>query len=211
MNYLALIGDMVDSRHLDNREAVQAKLADVLEQVNERYTSSIKSRFLITIGDEFQGLLVPRSNIYYLVCEIMEHMYPVKIRFGIGVGKISTELKETAIGMDGPAFHAARLSLENLKKGKESAIKMAGTSLDASGLDGVNALLASLGLIRQFWPESFKKALPLVRQGLTQQEIADRMNLTQATISWTLHKAKWRDVKAIERTLEQMLDGLLSI
>jgi len=44
-------------------------------------------------------------------------MYPVELRFGIGIGKISTEIfHEVAIGADGPAYYAARLTIEELRE-----------------------------------------------------------------------------------------------
>lgn len=41
------------------------------------------------------------------------NMYPIKVRIGIGVGKISTDiLEEQALGADGPAYHEARRAIE---------------------------------------------------------------------------------------------------
>lgn len=198
-SYLALIGDIIDSRHLNDRESVQKKLEAVLDQINIHYSDSIKAKFLITIGDEFQGLLLPTSEAYMITITILEQMHPVKIRFGLGYGGISTSLKETAIGMDGTAFYAARQALEQLKNSKEAAIRLSGPTLAETNLRAANAMLSSLSVIRQFWAENFKTVLPLLRQGLTQQEVANATDITQSAVSWMLHRAKWRDVQAIEK------------
>lgn len=206
--YLAIIGDIIDSRHLEDRAAVQSKLEVVLKDVNTDYARDIKSKFLITLGDEFQGLLIPTSEAFSIVNTILDQMYPVKIRFGLGHGKITTSIKETAIGMDGPAFYAARQALESFKKTKEPGLRLYGALLDSKLLRGVNALFDSLFLIRQFWPENFKAALPLLRQDQTQQDVADAIKVSQATVSWMLHRAKWRQVKAIENDLMELLDSI---
>lgn len=208
VEYLAIIGDIVDSRHLDNRSSVQSKLEAVLNEINFDYANSIQSKFLITLGDEFQGLLFLTKDAYSIANKILDEMYPVKIRFGIGHGKITTPIKETAIGMDGPAFYAARQALESLKKSKESGLRILGSALDTKLLRAVNALLDSLFVIRSFWPEKFNYALPLLRKDFTQIEIANAINVSQSSVSWMLHRAKWRQVKSIDEELMVLLDSI---
>ena len=86
--YVAIIGDIVDSKKLSNRNSVQQKLKQVLEDINNKFSEDIASKFTITLGDEFQGLLKNRENIMRIVCEIEMAMTPIQIRFGIGIGDI---------------------------------------------------------------------------------------------------------------------------
>lgn len=47
-------------------------------------------------------------------------MHPTKIRFGVGVGNITTQIQKMNIQeMDGPAFHLARKAIEQLAKEKQ--------------------------------------------------------------------------------------------
>ena len=78
-------------------------MKQVLEEINNKYISDISAKFIITLGDEFQGLLGNGVNTMNIVSEIGRKMYPVKIRFGIG------------IGADGPAYYKARDAIEYLK------------------------------------------------------------------------------------------------
>ncbi|MGB4438298.1 MAG: SatD family protein, partial [Sedimentibacter sp.] len=55
--YIAIIGDIVNSKKIDNRNDVQIKLKSLLKRIDEKYTDDIASDFMITLGDEFQGLL----------------------------------------------------------------------------------------------------------------------------------------------------------
>ena len=56
--YCAIIGDIIGSKALADRAGVQAKLQETLTQVNGRYEKALASDCTITLGDEFQALLV---------------------------------------------------------------------------------------------------------------------------------------------------------
>ena len=107
---------MKQSQKMDNRSEAQNKLKQVLEEINDKYIGDISSKFMITLGDEFQGLLRNGVNKMNIVSEIERKMYPVKVRLGIGIGKITTEInKEMALGADDPGYYKARNAIEYLK------------------------------------------------------------------------------------------------
>ncbi len=117
MNYIAIIGDIKNSKTITNRNQVQEKLNNVLKHINETYYTDIEARFIITLGDEFQGLLKNYEHILDITQYIQQKMYPVNLRFGIGVGKIYTKIfYEAAIGADGPAYYAAREMVKQIRK-----------------------------------------------------------------------------------------------
>jgi hypothetical protein len=95
---------------------VQARFASAVEKMNREFKKEIASKFLITLGDEFQGLLLSPAESYRLVRRFQDLMEPVSFSFGIGVGTLSTPLKNDALGMDGEAFHRARMALADAKK-----------------------------------------------------------------------------------------------
>lgn len=114
--FIAIIGDIKKSRELEKRQEVQNKLKIVLEEINEKYLEDISAKFLITLGDEFQGLLFDGRNILKIIREIQMSLYPVELRFGIGIGKITTEIDtDRALGADGPGYYNARKAIEILK------------------------------------------------------------------------------------------------
>src|SRR6185503_4342728 len=91
--YVAVIADVVGSRQLDpgSRSLLQ-------EEIGE---------FLAT-GDEFQGLLRDGSAVPDLLWAAKTYLTRARIRIGVGFGELHTPLLADAVGMDGPAFHAAR-------------------------------------------------------------------------------------------------------
>ena len=48
--YLAIIGDLVDSKKIIDREMIQNNLVAVLVYINEKYSQFIISKFLIKLG-----------------------------------------------------------------------------------------------------------------------------------------------------------------
>lgn len=116
-SFAAVIGDIKDSRHLNNRKEVQDRLQRVMDRLNRKYEEDIVSKFLITLGDEFQGLLYGGKNILSMINEIKIEMYPVRLRFGVGIGPITTDIQtEMALGADGPGYYRAREAIEVLKE-----------------------------------------------------------------------------------------------
>lgn len=117
MRYLALIGDIVDSKVLKNRSHTQQQLEAVCRQLNNGKRAPLVSPFTVTLGDEFQALFSGPASLWQSIFTIEAHMHPVALRFGMGIGDISTRINtESAIGMDGPAFYLAREAIDNLKK-----------------------------------------------------------------------------------------------
>jgi len=116
MEYIAIIGDIIDSKKIKSRRQIQEKLNRILKHVNEAYYADISAKFIITLGDEFQGLLKSFEHMLDIVKYIQREMYPVMLRFGIGFGEINTNIFfEAAIGADGPAYYAAREVIEQLR------------------------------------------------------------------------------------------------
>ncbi|MGI6607319.1 MAG: SatD family protein [Peptococcia bacterium] len=115
--YVAIIGDIVKSKKLDERNDVQKKLQQILEDINTKYYDKIASKFMITLGDEFQGLLKYGDCVINIINELETRLFPVEIRFGIGVGEIYTDINPNLpLGADGPAYYNARKMIEDLKK-----------------------------------------------------------------------------------------------
>lgn len=114
--YLVLIADIRDSRRLPDRQATQARLHEVLMQLNTAAPDRLASPYTITLGDEFQTVLLRGDTVFADIVYVMSAMHPVTLRFALATGTLDTPINpDQAIGMDGPAFHAARKAIEHLK------------------------------------------------------------------------------------------------
>ncbi|MCR5824184.1 MAG: SatD family protein [Lachnospiraceae bacterium] len=191
MLYYAIIGDIKDSKKIDNRDTVQDKLRRTLDKVNVDYKEGIAANFLITLGDEFQGLLKRPDDIIALVKYIQNEMYPVQIRFGIGIGEIKTTIDhEAALGADGPAYYAARNAIteirESEKREKKQAadVKLATYGKESFEMIEINCLLGMIKVIENGWnPEQRFTIMDMLVHQDSQENCAKRLQTTQPTVA----------------------------
>jgi hypothetical protein len=131
MMYVALIGDMVGSRSFApaDREEIQGRLRAVMAAANgdERYQADVEAGFVITTGDEFQGLLRDGADALRFARFVQDFMgEEARFRFGVGRGTLATrEIPEKALGIDGPCFHNARDAIVRAKR-DDAACSVAG-------------------------------------------------------------------------------------
>lgn len=123
MNYIVLIFDLKDSRHLRNRYEIQMKLIDAIKECNLHFHESIVSDFLITIGDEWEGLLKPNADYQSIISFFQEQLSDVSFYTGIGIGEITiTNFELTVNQLDGPAFYMARDAIRLAKSERYSTV-----------------------------------------------------------------------------------------
>ena len=200
MIYYAIIGDVKDSRTLPNRNDVQEKLKKVLLDINRIYNKDIAADFLITLGDEFQGLMLKSNNIIKIVKHIQRELHPIQIRFGIGIGEISTKInKKAAIGADGPAFYSARNVITMIHE-LEKKIKIQAPDIQISlyteknifEIKEINTLLSLIKAIEDSWTEKQRYTVwdMMINHG-SQNECALRMNTSQSTVARRLSDGKY--------------------
>lgn len=118
MNYIALIGDIRQSKELAERQQIQQRLREACDELNRRTNElGLVSPFTVTLGDEFQALFAHAAGLWRCIFRIESLLRPVRLRYGVGVGAIDTEInRASAIGMDGPAFHRAREAVDSLRQ-----------------------------------------------------------------------------------------------
>lgn len=188
--YFAMIGDLVASRSIPGREKFQKQFAQILAEVNERFKPSIASRFAVTLGDEFQGLLGEAAQICHIMDAIITRLYPVQVRFGIGIGTMSTEIDPMkSLGSDGPAYWAARKAIEFIHEHNDYGSSRASLYTSDPSLSRlINAALAANGLILDSWRSTQMAVLKaLVDSDLygvdfEQVKLAEYMKLTPASL-----------------------------
>lgn len=194
--YVALIGDIRGSRQLEDRAGVQEELRQALEQLPEELDEATVSRPVITTGDEFQGLFhTPRAAVEALG-RLDERFVELSFAFGIGVGGLDTDLREEAVGMDGPCFHHARAALEAAKD-ESVGIRVAGFGAQADRL--ASAVLALVAATRSDWTKVQARYARALRDAATQQAVAERFDRSKSSVSESLAVAHVREVRAAER------------
>lgn len=209
MKYIAIIGDIKGSKLLSDRNKVQKELNRILGRINIEYERELASKFLITLGDEFQGLLCSPDHVLKIIKYIQNNMYPTALRFGVGIGEIHTEINsEAAIGSDGPAYYAAREMIEDLRRKEDkyktqtADIQLSVYGEDSFEVEQINTLLSLIKTIESKWKAEQRITIrDMQENGGSQQECAIRLNTTQSTIARRLARGDYYVYeKAIEVT-----------
>lgn len=219
VDYIAVIGDMKESKLLEERGEIQERLKAALIEVNRAYKKSIAAKFVITLGDEFQGLLNSGEYLLDIIQYIQQVMYPVNIRFGVGIGEITTQIDhKAAIGADGPAYYAARAVVEELKeqekKLKKQApdIQIALYQEDDFEIETINTILSMMKVMEASWTDKQRYTIwDMEENGGSQEECASRMETSQSTVARRLADGNYityeRAKNTVEKALRQLGEG----
>lgn len=203
--FVVVIGDIVRSRRLGRpeRARAQAQLKRVLLRINRDYKKSICTPLQFTGGDELQGVFRTAVLVFEVINRIREAIFPVPVRFGIGIGDITTPLARRPQEMDGPAFHRARDALKSAKE-------FLGHTCLSSGEPGrdemVNAWLDALGFIRSGWSARAREVIRLHEELHALEPIAKKLGISMQAVSKHLRVTGY---KAYVRGEKVML-GLLA-
>ncbi len=198
LKYLAIIGDIVDSKKIVKRAEVQRELEAALAVINSEYAQCIASDFLITLGDEFQGLLSNPEMALSIVNDLEGKIHGVAFRYGLGWGELATPLKPTSLGMDGPCFHTARESIIRAKEeSRWISVEGFGDDLDVA-LNGIFRLIRS---VSSRWKTAQRETVRLMRETGIQKEVARLRGVSTSVVSETLKAAQFRSVSEAEESI----------
>ena len=200
--YVALIGDVRRSRKVQERALLQTVMEDALATVNSRFKAELAAGFVLTLGDEFQGLVHNPTSIVPVLISLEELLGGAEVRYGVGLGRLSTQLQEVALRTDGPCFHRARAALLNAKR-DDSWVKVEGFGDDDTVLNGV---LQLMGDIRWNWTDTQRKTVELMRRAGTQKEVAGERGVSSNAVSKTLKSASFEPLLAAEKSVATIFE-----
>jgi len=206
---IALIADMVRSRELPRiqRPRVQEKFKDFVGYLNRTYSRNILSRFVITLGDEFQGLLSSATPIPDLMWDI-EHRFPARnLRVGMGLGVLHTPIQKEAINVDGPALHFARTAIQTAHEKR----RYGGVFFGFGELDPVmNGIARILCFHRSRLTKTQLRIAEILRQGQTQSDAAEELNITRQAISKQVFSMGWWPYAEAEEAWRVLLERYIN-
>jgi hypothetical protein len=210
--YYAVIGDLVASRKINDRQAVQQQLLDTFNAVNQQFSDQIAARFAITLGDEFQGVLTAPDHLFEIVDRIRLNLHPVQIRIGIGIGAISTEINQMeSFTADGPAYYQARAMIDEVRKNENARENLSQTIKISTGepnplIDLINSNLGLASLIERNWTDKQIEAVCLMYfADSMQKDAAKSLGITVSGMHYRLKNAYYFDFKASRELVTQTL------
>lgn len=177
---VTLIGDLVGSRRLPQRAAVQRRVGEVLAEVNERRNPA--QALEPTVGDEFQGAFsdVPAALLASL--EVRLRLLPeVDVRCGLGFGEVTVhDADRRPLLQDGPGWWAARDALELLERPRSAGSHTWYVGPDAAA---TNALIVTRDALVDRIGARARRMLLAALEGRSQAEIADLEDVSRSAVS----------------------------
>lgn len=208
MKKIVLIGDIISSKKIAQRHKIQSTLKRVFRKINNN-EKKLSSPLTITLGDEFQAVYNRADSIFRDIWLISLAVHPVKIRFSIGIGEITTRInKEQAIGMDGPAFYNARAGLDKLKQ-TPYLFNITGEKLDEQSI--IKQCLFLISHFSEGWKAMRLQILTMLYDKSSVLEISKKLKISD--------KAVYKNIDAgalfiiinitdeISRTINKMLNA----
>jgi len=208
IRHIVLVADIVASRKIVERSAVQVRLSTCLKELNLKRREGLVSPYTITLGDEFQAVLNAPDRIFRDALTVLIVLYPVEVRFSFSIGEISTAINtKQTVGMDGPAFHEARATIDRLRKTKSL---FAVASRDGAGLMMINQSLALVSHAIRKWPRSRLEILRGLCENRTIKQLARDLRVTDKAVYKSIDAGAIRTIvplfEEIIASLRQILE-----
>jgi len=186
--FACLTADLVASRRAGDRNLVQTRVETALDQANRDFADDLAVPLSVTLGDEWQGLFRCPGRALAADFHIRHSLYPLAVATGVGVGDLSTPLRERTPLMDGPCFHRAREAVERAKQERGPATVLA---TEDPLLDGaVNALCLLLHGLAGRWTEKQFLSLQAYLAHGTEAAAARALGVTQPTLHQSLDRSQ---------------------
>ncbi|MDZ7756796.1 SatD family protein [Rhodohalobacter sp.] len=207
--YIVVIGDIVESKDLKpaQRKNTQNQLEDVFHQLN-RQSRQLLSPYTITLGDEFQAVYRSADQLFHDIWAFTAEIHPVKVRVVISVGEITTEInREQSLGMDGPAFHAARDRIEEMKS-NDTLLSL--TTDDKSFDRLVNSSFRILGGNLRTWNKNRFTILKKRYENIEVKKIARDLNLSEVAVYKNIHAGTLDAVVDLTECISQNVNKMVT-
>jgi len=197
---IAVIGDIVGSRRAPERPALGRRVDRMLKAaVTADIRAAWQAEPIRTKGIEEISACAKRPDaVWPLIEAALFELWPARMRLAIAVGEIDVGWRsQHAAKMDGPAFHRAA---EAMRRAKHEELWIALELDDAAHdehhphshdqcRDIAERLLALIAVLSADWTPRMHSATRLARQGLRQDDIASRLDVTQQAVSGLLTRA----------------------
>src|SRR5271154_7470496 len=188
--YAVLIADVVGSR---TRRNLRALLGERL----------IRLPYAITAGDEFQTIAWSCGRLPELIFDLRARLWPLRLRIGIGMGRVPGRLQAPVNRMGGEAFQRARTALEGIKRsaGNKVRVLTAFETGDAVFDSTANLIYALQDTLLRKITEKQWETIVVFRQKRRLQAAAQALRLDASTVSRNLKRGYFWQV---EETLAGM-------
>ena len=199
-NVVVIIADVRGSKKMANDERYEGQLflKSAIIQINENFSDFIEAPFMITRGDEFQGVTKNMEVALKIMLEFERLLFPLMLRYGIGKGEIQKMGSKIPIEMDGPAFHRANEAVNQAKKKK---LFLACKSDNAQNDLLINNIFLLMNSIKSRWNQNNYERYWNYKSLGTFEKVAKKENVSPQAIWDSMQNMRALDVIHVEMEL----------
>lgn len=188
---IVVFGDVVGSRRAP--AASSGWLRRLCMELETVYGADRLAPFAFTQGDEIQGLLRPTADPLRGVLHASLHAEARPMRWAVVLGRVARD-EGPATERGGDAYVAARGLIDLARRQRDGLLMITGTQPADALLADLAPVLAEL--LRGLSARQRTIARLALLDGLRQAEMAERLDVSRATVSVTVARA---GVRSIER------------
>ncbi len=195
-NVTVVTADIIESRSAgDYKQSLKQKL-------NELQHPALISLFTLSRGDEIQGVLKGWLRAPEIVRQLRFACLPLQLKVGIGIGLHTEPVEVNPWDMNGPAFHRARLALDDAKrkKGPSTIIKTGSPELD----DVINCIWLLIDMRQMKWTAKQWEAVQAYEKYGTFAGASKNLKITLQNVQKRCRAADWNQLRLAEKTLAGM-------
>jgi hypothetical protein len=199
-----LLGDVVNSRAIEDREAFQGRLREACAAVSEAYAVDVDAGLDVLKGVDEVGAVLDRvRHLYDVVDEFAERLRPQRVRLAVARGAIDVG-GETVAEMDGPAFQRADRVLARI----EDEDALFGFEADDDVVDPlIEGQVELLLVLKGRRSEREREVVRRYDELGTQAAVAEALGVSQPAVSKTLDRALYAEVRTLEGRLRRALEA----
>lgn len=211
--YVAIIGDIVNSKNIDNRSEVQYQLKNIVECLNLKYQNDIMFNLRISLGDEVQGVFRLGGNIISVIEDLEMMMYPVRMRFGIGVGEVDEDyVSDNTLEMDGSAYHYARAMISAIKNQElknSDSFTFVKFNSDSNVDNIINSIFILASTLKIKWTSRQREVITTyIMSDENQYQTAEKLEIDQSTVNRSLKASNYYNYRDAITKLKLFLEDL---
>lgn len=215
--YAVITGDIVNSTSLsqEQRMILLKTLKEIFKKIEEVYPHTIESQFEIYRGDSFQGVLSDPEKALItciLIKAYLRKSFPTTLkkawdaRLALGIGEIDF-LSHTGSEGDGPAFRRSGPVLDEMKGENRTMITTPWENINLE----FEVSCTFLDIIISRWSSSQAEVVLELLDGFTQQQIADKLKISQVAVHHRIKNAGWNAVQKFLNRYEFVIEQNLGV
>jgi hypothetical protein len=202
---IVLLGDVENSRHVADREALAAGLERACGRLNDEFAGELMAPVSIIKGiDEVGAALTSFRRIYDMLAVVGAELRPERMRFVVAAGEVDTAFGTREFArMDGPVFHRAAGMMGELKSSRLLfAMSVGDPLLDEAVAGAVNMLLlARAALTERQW-----EVVRAYELHGSQVAAASVLGVSQQAVSHVLVGTEFRQLRQVEASVRAVME-----